>query len=200
MPRPRRSSACARVTTAGAAAGDSGRRRVASTAALNLGVHLMWRAGRATDHDGVIGRKLAHIFGGGNVPHATTVTEQYLLDLEREAFMSLLGERKTLEAHPAHVEDRQTAAKLMKAHHRQGERDANRSDPRPAGPMGMERPTVDALAKHHRVITFSLCDERTARSLAIREGVRELHRAGGSCARPRRHRRGGRSPASRMAA
>jgi 3-hydroxyacyl-CoA dehydrogenase len=67
------------------------------TAALNLGVHLMWRAGRASDHDALLGRKLAHIFGGGAVPHATTVTEQYLLDLEREAFMSLLGERKTLE-------------------------------------------------------------------------------------------------------
>ncbi len=67
------------------------------TAALNLAVHLMWRAGRATDHDALIGRKLAHIFGGGNVPHATTVSEQYLLDLEREAFLSLLGERKTLE-------------------------------------------------------------------------------------------------------
>jgi 3-hydroxyacyl-CoA dehydrogenase len=67
------------------------------TAALNLGVHLMWRAGRASDHDKLIGQKLAHIFGGGNMPHATTVTEQYLLDLEREAFMSLLGERKTLE-------------------------------------------------------------------------------------------------------
>jgi 3-hydroxyacyl-CoA dehydrogenase len=66
------------------------------TAALNLGVHLMWRAGRASDHDALLGRKLAHIFGGGNVPHATTVSEQYLLDLEREAFMSLLGERKTL--------------------------------------------------------------------------------------------------------
>ena len=67
------------------------------TAALNLGVHLMWRAGRASDHDKLIGQQLAHIFGGGNVPHATTVTEQYLLDLEREAFMSLLGQRKTLE-------------------------------------------------------------------------------------------------------
>jgi 3-hydroxyacyl-CoA dehydrogenase len=67
------------------------------TAALNLGVHLMWRGGRASDHDALIGRKLAHIFGGGDLPHATTVTEQYLLDLEREAFMSLLGERKTLE-------------------------------------------------------------------------------------------------------
>jgi 3-hydroxyacyl-CoA dehydrogenase len=67
------------------------------TAALNLGGHLMWRGGRASDHDKLIGQKLAHIFGGGNLPHATTVTEQYLLDLEREAFMSLLGERKTLE-------------------------------------------------------------------------------------------------------
>jgi 3-hydroxyacyl-CoA dehydrogenase len=67
------------------------------TAALKLGVHLAWRAGRATDHDALIGRKLAHIFGGGALPHATTVSEQYLLDLEREAFMSLLGETKTLE-------------------------------------------------------------------------------------------------------
>jgi 3-hydroxyacyl-CoA dehydrogenase len=67
------------------------------TAALNLGVHLAWRAGRASDHDALVGRKLAHIMGGGNLPHATTVSEQHLLDLEREAFMSLVGERKTLE-------------------------------------------------------------------------------------------------------
>jgi 3-hydroxyacyl-CoA dehydrogenase len=66
-------------------------------AALRLGVHLAWRSGRASDHDALIGRKLAHIFAGGDLPHPTTVTEQYLLDLEREAFMSLLGERKTLE-------------------------------------------------------------------------------------------------------
>jgi 3-hydroxyacyl-CoA dehydrogenase len=66
-------------------------------AALKLGVHLVWRSGRASDHDALIGRKLAHIFAGGDLPHATTVTEQHLLDLEREAFLSLLGERKTLE-------------------------------------------------------------------------------------------------------
>lgn len=65
-------------------------------AALKLGVHLAWRAGRATDHDAVIGRALAHIFAGGNLPHATTVSEQHLLDLEREAFLRLLGEPKTL--------------------------------------------------------------------------------------------------------
>jgi 3-hydroxyacyl-CoA dehydrogenase len=67
------------------------------SAALKLGVHLAWRAGRASDHDKLIGMKLAHIFGGGSLPHAASVSEQYLLDLEREAFLSLLGERKTLE-------------------------------------------------------------------------------------------------------
>lgn len=66
-------------------------------AALKLGVHLAWRAGRATDHDAVIGRALAHIVAGGSLPHATTVSESYLLDLEREAFLKLCGERKTLE-------------------------------------------------------------------------------------------------------
>ena len=65
--------------------------------ALKLGVHLAWRAGRATDHDAVIGRYLAHIVAGGSLPHATTVSESYLLDLEREAFLKLCGERKTLE-------------------------------------------------------------------------------------------------------
>lgn len=66
-------------------------------AALELGVHLAVRAGRASEHDALIGRTLAHIFAGGHLPHATTVTESYLLDLEREAFLSLLGQRKTLE-------------------------------------------------------------------------------------------------------
>jgi len=66
-------------------------------ATLKLGVHLAWRAGRISDHDAVIGRKLAWILAGGNLPHAGTLTEQQLLDLEREAFLSLCGERKTLE-------------------------------------------------------------------------------------------------------
>ncbi len=65
-------------------------------AALKLGVHMAWRAGRATDHDRTIGLALAHVFAGGDLPHATTVSEQHLLDLEREAFLRLLGEAKTL--------------------------------------------------------------------------------------------------------
>jgi 3-hydroxyacyl-CoA dehydrogenase len=65
-------------------------------AALKLGVHLAWRAGRATDHDALIGRTLATLFAGGAVPHRTTISEQHFLDLEREAFLKLLGEARTL--------------------------------------------------------------------------------------------------------
>jgi 3-hydroxyacyl-CoA dehydrogenase len=67
------------------------------SAPLKLGVHLARRAGRISDHDALIGRKLAHIMAGGALPHATTVSEQHLLDLEREAFLSLVAERKTQE-------------------------------------------------------------------------------------------------------
>ena len=66
-------------------------------APLKLGVHLAWRAGRISDHDALIGRKLATIMAGGNLPHPTRLCEQALLDLEREAFLSLVGERKTQE-------------------------------------------------------------------------------------------------------
>jgi 3-hydroxyacyl-CoA dehydrogenase len=66
-------------------------------AALKLGIHLAWRAGRISDHDALIGRKLAWILAGGNLPHPSAVSEQQLLDLEREAFLSLCGERRTQE-------------------------------------------------------------------------------------------------------
>jgi 3-hydroxyacyl-CoA dehydrogenase len=66
-------------------------------AALKLGIHLAWRAGRISEHDVLIGRTLATVMAGGALPHPSTVTEQELLDLEREAFLSLVGEPKTLE-------------------------------------------------------------------------------------------------------
>jgi 3-hydroxyacyl-CoA dehydrogenase len=66
-------------------------------APLKLGIHLAWRAGRISDHDALIGRKLATIMAGGSLPHPSTVSEQDLLDLEREAFLSLVAERKTQE-------------------------------------------------------------------------------------------------------
>jgi 3-hydroxyacyl-CoA dehydrogenase len=66
-------------------------------ATLKLGVHLMKRAGYISDHDAMIGEKLARILTGGDLNHSTRVSEQYLLDLEREAFLSLIGTRKTQE-------------------------------------------------------------------------------------------------------
>jgi 3-hydroxyacyl-CoA dehydrogenase len=66
-------------------------------AAIKLGIHLAWRAGRISDHDAVVARALANVLAGGALPHQTTVGEQYILDLEREAFLKLCGERKTLE-------------------------------------------------------------------------------------------------------
>ena len=66
-------------------------------AGLELGVHLAWRGGHISDHDALIGRKLARVLSGGDLPHAAEVSEQHLLDLERQAFLSLCGESKTLE-------------------------------------------------------------------------------------------------------
>jgi 3-hydroxyacyl-CoA dehydrogenase len=64
-------------------------------ATFKLGIHQMKRAGFISDHDALIGEKLARILTGGDLNHETRVSEQYLLDLEREAFLSLVGTRKT---------------------------------------------------------------------------------------------------------
>jgi 3-hydroxyacyl-CoA dehydrogenase len=66
-------------------------------ATLALGLHLAHRAGRVTEHEVLIGRKISQVLAGGDLPHRGTVSEQALLDLEREAFLSLCGERKTQE-------------------------------------------------------------------------------------------------------
>jgi 3-hydroxyacyl-CoA dehydrogenase len=66
-------------------------------ATLKLGIHQMKRAGYISDHDAEIGVQLARILTGGDLNHPTRVSEQYLLDLEREAFLSLIGTRKTQE-------------------------------------------------------------------------------------------------------
>lgn len=65
--------------------------------AMRLALHMMKRGGFISDHDELIGRKLAHVMSGGSINHPAEVSEQYLLDLEREAFVSLCGERKTQE-------------------------------------------------------------------------------------------------------
>jgi 3-hydroxyacyl-CoA dehydrogenase len=50
-----------------------------------------------SEHDQKIAQKLAYVICGGDLTSPQEVSEQYLLDLEREAFLSLLGEKKTLE-------------------------------------------------------------------------------------------------------
>lgn len=64
-------------------------------AVLQLGAIGMKESGYISDHDLLIAKKLAHVLAGGDVPAGTYVTEQYMLDLEREAFLSLCGEPKT---------------------------------------------------------------------------------------------------------
>ncbi len=65
--------------------------------ALYAGTEAFEISNFATAHDKKIARKLAFVMAGGDLSQPTKVSEQYLLDLEREAFLSLLGEKKTLE-------------------------------------------------------------------------------------------------------
>lgn len=64
---------------------------------LYAGINGMFRANYITEHDVKIAKKLAYVMCGGDLSEQSLVSEQYLLDLEREAFLSLCGERKTLE-------------------------------------------------------------------------------------------------------
>ncbi len=66
-------------------------------AALKLGVHIMRRGDYISEHEVKIGAKVAEVLCGGNVTSGTPVSEEYILDLEREAFKSLCGEKKTQE-------------------------------------------------------------------------------------------------------
>ena len=65
--------------------------------AMYAGINGMRLGNYATEHDAVVAKKLAYVMCGGDLSEPTLVSEQYLLDLEREAFLSLCGEKKTLE-------------------------------------------------------------------------------------------------------
>jgi 3-hydroxyacyl-CoA dehydrogenase len=66
-------------------------------ATLRLGVHTMREGEFISDHDAKVARWVAYVLCGGKITPGTHVSEQYLLDLEREAFLSLCGEKKTQE-------------------------------------------------------------------------------------------------------
>ncbi len=57
----------------------------------------MWKGGYISEYDKHIAEKIAYVMTGGDVPPATMITEEYMLELEREAFLSLCGEKKTIE-------------------------------------------------------------------------------------------------------
>jgi 3-hydroxyacyl-CoA dehydrogenase len=66
-------------------------------AGAKLAIHMMLRGEYISEYDAHVARKLAHVLAGGALTESQLVSEQYLLDLEREAFVSLCGERKTQE-------------------------------------------------------------------------------------------------------
>ncbi|MGA7256597.1 MAG: 3-hydroxyacyl-CoA dehydrogenase NAD-binding domain-containing protein, partial [Terracidiphilus sp.] len=70
---------------------------LAALATMETGIFLMGEAGYASEHDQKVARWAAYILAGGRITAGSLVSEQYLLDLEREAFLSLSGERKTQE-------------------------------------------------------------------------------------------------------
>nr|HMS50880.1 hypothetical protein [Chitinophagales bacterium] len=61
------------------------------------GIAALRFAGHASEHDELIAQKVAHVLCGGDLSMPTNVTEQYLLDLEREAFLHLISTRKTMQ-------------------------------------------------------------------------------------------------------
>jgi len=66
-------------------------------ATLKMGVHMMRQGDYVTDYEVKLGGKIAEVLCGGNITPGTPVSEQYILDLEREGFKSLCGEKKTQE-------------------------------------------------------------------------------------------------------
>ena len=70
---------------------------ISALAALEMGIYLMGEAGFASAHDQKVARWAANILCGGRLTPGAPISEEYLLDLEREAFLSLCGERKTQE-------------------------------------------------------------------------------------------------------
>ena len=85
----------------------------AGYAYLQAGIYLMREAGFISEYDQKLGQKVAWIMTGGDLTEPTRVNEQFMLDLEREAFLSLLGEQNA-GPDSAHAENRQTTPQLMR--------------------------------------------------------------------------------------
>ncbi len=84
----------------------------AGGANLMLGLKVFGWGGYASEYDQHIGRKIVHVLSGGMRPGSTKVTAAQLLDLEREAFVSLCGRREDAETHRAHAHHQETPEEL----------------------------------------------------------------------------------------
>ncbi len=93
---------------------NSGARIESLLAALKMGVHLMRQGDFITDYEVKLGGKIAQVLCGGDVTPGTPVSEQYILDLEREGFKSLCGETQDTGTDSIHIEDRQDAEELIR--------------------------------------------------------------------------------------
>ena len=156
-------------------------------AALKLGVHLAWRAGRISDHDAVVGRALATCSRAASLPHQTTVSEQYLLDLEREAFLKLVRRAQDAGADPAHVEDRQAVEKLSRMPLREIQGSAGRLEAlldEPA-PSGASAPTA---CWRRATAAPSAASSSGIRTLIRRHDAHQGRVSGGEGAQPNRMR------------
>ena len=118
------------------------------------------------DHDKVVGTALARILAGGSLPHQTTVSEQYLLDLEREAFSEAVRRAEDAGADSVHPENRQDIAQLMQVIDR-GRGVPIVMIPGIQGRWEYMRPAIEALEGAFRIITFALAGERKSRRGSI---------------------------------
>ena len=82
-------------------------------AALKMGVHLMRQGDYITEYEVKLARKIAEVLCGGDVTPGTPVSEQYILDLEREGFKSLCGRTQNAGKDSVHAENRQDTEELV---------------------------------------------------------------------------------------
>ena len=143
-------------------------------AALKLGVHLAWRAGRISDHDALIGRTLARILAGGDRPHAGTVDRAAAARPRARGVPQPVRRAQDAGADRAHAEDRQDAEELT-AMFDQGSGPALVVVPGLQGRWEWMKPALRSSPQRCRAISYSLCgDIGSGERLARRAGLRQL--------------------------
>ena len=183
LERVREGHARKRPRTAIPVGGDSGRSRRSNSASI-------WRG----EPDGsaittlVVGRALANVLAGGALPHQTTVSEQHLLDLEREAFLKLCGERKTLERMQHTLKTGKPLRRLMRIIDR-GSGPPLVLVPGLQGRWVRLRPTVDASGRRRSACCRSPCATSRLAKAAFDPAARFRQLRGSNPSRTRRCRR-----------